>query len=115
MSEIQLHLHINTYINRSFIMTPNEQRSSQNELANENIASNLRARELVGLNHWTNHDIRRTFETGANRLNLSTYTLNKLINYKNSQDITGRYIVLEIDELREPMNQISQALWNEMK
>jgi len=51
MNEIQLYLHINTYINRSFIMTPNEQRSSQNELANENIASNLRARELVGLNH----------------------------------------------------------------
>ena len=74
----------------------------------------VRARELVGF-HFTNHDLRRTFETMANRLNLSNYTLNKLINHKDSKDITGRYIVLEIDDLREPMDKIAEMLWSEMK
>ena len=72
-----------------------------------------RARELVGF-HFDNHSLRRTFETTANRLALSTYTLKKLVNHKNTRDVTGRYIVLEIDELREPMNLISKALWSEM-
>ena len=73
-----------------------------------------RARELVGF-HFTNHDLRRTFETMANRLNLSNYTLDKLINHKTSKTITGRYIVLEIDDLREPMDKIAELLWSEMK
>ena len=73
-----------------------------------------RVRELVGF-HFTNHDLRRTFETMANRLNLSNYTLHKLVNHKNSKDITGRYIVLEIDDLREPMDKIAELLWSEMK
>ena len=73
-----------------------------------------RARELVGFK-FDNHSLRRTFETTANRFALSTYTLKKLINHKNTRDVTGRYIVLEIDDLREPMNQISEALWSEMK
>jgi len=73
-----------------------------------------RARALVGF-HFTNHDLRRTFETMANRLNLSKFTLDKLVNHRNSKDITGRYIVLEIDDLREPMEKTAELLWNEMK
>jgi integrase len=73
-----------------------------------------RARELVGF-HFTNHDLRRTFETMAYRLNFNKYTLDKLINHKNSTDITGRYIVLEIDDLREPMEKIAELIWSEMK
>jgi len=73
-----------------------------------------RARALVGF-HFTNHDLRRTFETMANRLNLSKFTLDKLVNHRNSKDITGRYIVLEIDDLREPMVKTAELLWNAMK
>ena len=73
-----------------------------------------RARELVGF-HFTNHDLRRTFETMAYRLNFNKYTLDKLINHKNSTDITGRYIVMEIDDLREPMDKIAELMWSEMK
>jgi integrase len=72
-----------------------------------------RARELVGF-HFTNHDIRRAFETTANRLAFSTYTLKKLVNHKNTRDVTGRYIVLDIDELREPMQRITDELWNQI-
>ena len=42
-------------------------------------------------------------------------TLKKLINHKNPQDVTGRYIVLDIEELREPMEQITEELWSQMK
>tara|TARA_Y100000294_G_scaffold23915_1_gene20390 strand:+ start:129 stop:1379 length:1251 start_codon:yes stop_codon:yes gene_type:complete len=73
-----------------------------------------RARELIGF-EFTNHDLRRAFETTANRLAFSKYTLDKLINHKNSQDITGRYIVLDIEELREPMKMIAEELWSQMK
>ena len=73
-----------------------------------------RARELVGF-HFTNHDLRRTFETMAYRLNFNKFTLDKLINHKNSTDITGRYIVTTIDDLREPMDKIAELLWSEMK
>ena len=72
-----------------------------------------RARELCG-GHFTNHDIRRTFETTANRLAFSQYTLKKLVNHRNTRDVTGRYIVLDIDELREPMQQITDELWNQI-
>ena len=73
-----------------------------------------RARKLVRFD-FTNHDLRRTFETMAYRLNFNKYTLDKLINHKNSTDITGRYIVLEIDDLREPMEKIAELIWSEMK
>jgi integrase len=73
-----------------------------------------RARELVGFK-FDNHSLRRTFETTANRLAFSTYTLKKLVNHKNTRDVTGRYIVLDIDELREPMEQITEELWSQMK
>ena len=46
---------------------------------------------------------------------MSDYTLKKLINHKNPQDVTGRYIVLDIEELREPMEQITEELWSQMK
>ena len=73
-----------------------------------------RARELVGFK-FDNHSLRRTFETTANRLAFSTYTLKKLVNHKNTRDVTGRYIVLDIEELREPMEQITEELWSQMK
>tara|TARA_B110001454_G_scaffold88967_1_gene85069 strand:- start:46 stop:1290 length:1245 start_codon:yes stop_codon:yes gene_type:complete len=72
-----------------------------------------RARELCG-GHFTNHDIRRTFETTANRLAFSQYTLKKLVNHKNTRDVTGRYIVLDIEELREPMKMIAEELWSQI-
>ena len=70
-----------------------------------------RAIGLVGF-HFDNHSLRRTFETTANRLAFSTYTLKKLVNHKNTRDVTGRYIVLDIDELREPMQRITDELWS---
>ena len=76
-----------------------------------------KARELMGF-HFTNHDLRRTFTTTANRLNFNKYIIDRLVNHKNtedSRDVTKRYIILDIEDLREPMNQISDTLWSHMK
>jgi integrase len=76
-----------------------------------------KARELMGF-HFTNHDLRRTFTTTANRLNFNKYIIDRLVNHKNtedSRDVTKRYIILDIEDLREPMNQISETLWSHMK
>ena len=76
-----------------------------------------KARELMGF-HFTNHDLRRTFTTKANRLNFSKYIIDRLINHKNTDDsrnVTKRYIILDIEDLREPMNQINETLWSHMK
>ena len=76
-----------------------------------------KARELMGF-HFTNHDLRRTFTTTANRLNFNKYVLDRLVNHKNtedSRDVTKRYVILDIEDLREPMNQITETLWSQMK
>jgi integrase len=76
-----------------------------------------KARELMGF-HFTNHDLRRTFTTTANRLNFNKYIIDRLVNHKNtedSRDVTKRYIILDIEDLREPMNQISETLWGHTK
>jgi integrase len=76
-----------------------------------------KARELVGF-HFTNHDIRRTFTTTANRLNFNKYVLDRLVNHKNSvdsRDVTKRYVILDIEDLREPMNQITDTIWEQIK
>ena len=76
-----------------------------------------KARELMGF-HFTNHDLRRTFTTTANRLNFNKYVLDRLVNHKNtedSRDVTKRYVILDIEDLREPMDQITETLWSQMK
>ena len=75
-----------------------------------------KARELVGF-HFTNHDLRRTFSTTAHRLNFGKYTLYRLINHKteDSRDVTARYVILDVEDLREPMNQITESIWSQIQ
>ena len=66
--------------------------------------------KLIGLKSGTNfgfHDLRRTFASTAERLNVGTYTLRRLINHKSKQsDVTEGYIIQTAEELREPAQQI---------
>jgi integrase len=60
--------------------------------------------------NFTLHDLRRTFITVAESLDISTYVVKRLANHKQS-DVTGKhYIVHDITRLREPMERISAAL-----
>lgn len=56
------------------------------------------------------HDLRRTFITIAESLDISSYALKRLLNHKMQHDVTAGYIVSDIDRLREPMQQISDKI-----
>jgi integrase len=56
------------------------------------------------------HDLRRTFITIAESLDISAYALKYLLNHKTTSDITGGYIVLTPERMREPMEKISNKI-----
>jgi len=43
---------------------------------------------------FTMHDLRRTFITAAERLDIPAYALKRLINHKDPNDVTEGYIIL---------------------
>jgi integrase len=66
---------------------------------------------------FTIHDIRRTFITVAESIDLSPYTIKRLVNHKMNNDVTSGYIVTDIERLRLPAEKISKYLesvigWN---
>ena len=62
------------------------------------------------------HDLRRTFATLAESLDMSGYTVKALLNHKQADnDVTGGYIILNVDRLREPMQKITNALHARIK
>lgn len=56
------------------------------------------------------HDLRRTFITIAEQLNISAYSLKRLLNHKKGNDVTAGYIIIETERLRKPMQDISDKL-----
>ena len=56
------------------------------------------------------HDLRRTFITIAEGLDISAYAVKRLANHKMKQDITSGYIITDVERLRKPMQQISDYL-----
>lgn len=69
----------------------------------------------TGIN-FSCHDLRRTFATIAESLDLSSYTVKALLNHKQQiGDVTGGYIILNVDRLREPMQKITNALLERIK
>jgi integrase len=63
-------------------------------------------REVSGV-HFTLHDLRRTFVTTAESMDISSYTLKRLLNHKDKRDVTAGYIVLNVERLRGPMQRIT--------
>ena len=56
------------------------------------------------------HDLRRTFITVAEGLQISPYSLKKLLNHKNESDVTSGYIITSVEQLRESMQQITDYI-----
>jgi len=56
------------------------------------------------------HDLRRTFITVAESLDLSHYAIKRLVNHKISGDVTAGYVVPDVNRLREPMQRITDRL-----
>jgi len=59
---------------------------------------------------FTLHDLRRTFITIAEGLDISAYALKRLVNHKMSNDVTAGYIISDVERLRKPMEQVSAQL-----
>ncbi len=64
--------------------------------------------ELSGIK-FMSHDVRRTFLTIAEMLDVPHYALQKLANHKTT-DITGRYIQADVERLRLPMQRITDFI-----
>jgi len=53
------------------------------------------------------HDLRRTFITIAESLDIPAYALKRLLNHATGSDVTAGYIVIDVERLREPMQKIT--------
>jgi len=66
-------------------------------------------RKLSGV-HFTHHDLRRTFITIAEGIDIPYYALKRLVNHSMSGDVTAGYIVPDVERLRAPMQRISDEI-----
>lgn len=64
---------------------------------------------------FSSHDLRRTFITTAESLDVSLYAIKYLINHRTNNDLTGGYMVLDIERMRPPMRRIEEKLLELMK
>ena len=69
--------------------------------------------EISGL-HFTPHDLRRTFITIAESLDISAYALKRLVNHKMRGDVTAGYIITDVERLRAPMQRVTDFLVKSM-
>lgn len=56
------------------------------------------------------HDLRRTFATVAESLDLSWKTVKSLLNHKMDDDVTAGYVISEAERLRSAMQRITDTL-----
>lgn len=56
------------------------------------------------------HDLRRTFITIAESLDIPHYALKALLNHSMGNDVTGGYICMSAERLREPMQKIADRI-----
>lgn len=59
---------------------------------------------------FTLHDLRRTFITIAESLDIPAYALKKLLNHRMEHDVTAGYIIIDVERLRKPMQMIADYL-----
>ncbi|MBL4574618.1 MAG: integrase family protein [Opitutaceae bacterium] len=63
-------------------------------------------RENSGV-YFTHHDLRRTFISIAESLDISAYAVKKLVNHSTGGDVTAGYVIMDVERLRLPMQKIS--------
>lgn len=64
---------------------------------------------------FTVHGLRRTFLTIGESLDVPHYTLKRLANHRVNGDVTGGYIQLTVDRLRDPMQRITDTILEHAK
>src|SRR3990167_1958081 len=74
----------------------------------------LKVAELAEVD-FTVHDLRRTFITTAESLDIPAFALKRLLNHKMNHDVTAGYIIMDVERLRKPMQRITDHLLKCMK
>lgn len=69
----------------------------------------VKVREATGI-HFTLHDLRRTFITIADSIEISHYCLKRIVNHSEGGGVTEGYIISGIERLREPMQRIDRKI-----
>jgi integrase len=59
---------------------------------------------------FTLHDLRRTFITVAESLDIPHYALKRLLNHRSDADVTAGYIVIDVERLRGPVERVAQRI-----
>lgn len=59
---------------------------------------------------FTLHDLRRTFITIAESLDVPYFALKRLLNHRTNGDVTGGYIVVNAERLRDPVEQVAARI-----
>jgi integrase len=59
---------------------------------------------------FTLHDLRRTFTTIAESLDVPAYAIKRLLNHKMKSDVTAGYIVMDVERLRGPIQRITDYI-----
>lgn len=59
---------------------------------------------------FTVYDLRRTFITIADSLDISAYALKRLLNHKMTNDVTAGYIITDVEKLCAPMQKITDYI-----
>lgn len=63
--------------------------------------------------HFTVHDLRRTFATVADALDIQIHTVKTLMNHKQRADVTAGYIVTSVDRIRNPTQRVTDYILRE--
>jgi integrase len=58
------------------------------------------------------HDLRRTFITIAEAIDIAPYTIKRLVNHKINGDVTAGYIISDMERLRGPMQKVTDFITN---
>ena len=64
---------------------------------------------LAGI-EFSPYDLRRTFATIAESLDIPAYALKRLLNHSMTGDVTAGYIIADVERLREPMQRITDFI-----
>lgn len=71
----------------------------------------MTARVSAAIDHkFTMHDLRRTYITIAESLDIPHYALKRLLNHRTDSDVTGGYIVINVDRLRLPVERVAKRI-----
>ncbi len=62
--------------------------------------------EATGIK-FSSHDLRRTYVTIAERLDISPYAIKSLVTHSIGNDVTGGYAIIDVERLRAPMQKIT--------